>query len=90
MENKEIRILLTEALFSQSVKTGFITYLTNESRIEFPLTSFELREMISGKVLMKKMDSQIIQVAMAEMKAEHIKEILRRSPLYSSMAEEII
>lgn len=91
MENKEIRILLTEAQFSQVVKMGRIVYMNNDtSKVEFPLSSLDVREICNGKILMKNTDEQIFQIAIARMDKEIIREILKRTPLYSSLAEEII
>ena len=90
MENKEIRILLNEAQFSQVVKIGRIVYVTtNASKTEFPLSSMDVREMCNGKILIKKVDDQIFEIAIAKIDKETIKEILKRTPLYSSLAEEI-
>ena len=90
MENKEIRILLTEAQFSQVVKMGRIVYMTDTSKVEFPLSSLDVREICNGKILTKNIDEQIFQIAIGKMDKEIIREILKRTPLYSSLAEEII
>lgn len=91
MENKDIKILLTESTFSQSVKMGRVIYRISESsNLELPLTSMDVREICSGKILMKKIDEQVFQIAIAQMPKDLIKEILKRTPLYSSLAEEII
>lgn len=93
MENKEIRILLTEATFSNAIKRGFISYnINNEgSMIEFPLTSFDVREICNGKILMRKInDDLVVKVALQDIGKETIKEILKRSPIFSSLSEEII
>ncbi len=90
MENKEIRILLTEAQFSQVVKMGRIVYMTDASKVEFPLSSLDVREICNGKILTKNIDEQIFQIAIGKMDKEIIREILKRTPLYSSLAEEII
>lgn len=91
MENKDIKILLNEASFSQALKMGRIIYNINEfSKIEFPLTSIDVREICNGKILMKKIEDLIVQVAIVQLPKELIREILKRTPLYSSLAEEII
>jgi len=91
MENKQIRILLSEAQFSQTVKLGRIIYpLTETSKLEFSLTSMDVREICKGRILMKKIDDYILEVAIVKLPTETIKEILKRTPLYSSISEEII
>ena len=87
----QIRILLNEAQFSQAVKMGRIIYsLSETSKIEFSLTSMDVREICQGKILMKKIEDYIFEVAMINLSKETIREILKRTPLYSSISEEII
>lgn len=93
MENtKEFKVLLNETLFTQIIKVGRFTYILNSegSKIEFPLTSFDVRELSAGKILMRKIEDYIFQITLNGLDKETIREILRRSPLYSSIAEEII
>lgn len=90
MENP-IRILLSEAQFSQVVKMGRVFYALNESsKIEFSLTSMDVREICKGKILVKKIEDYIVEVAIIQLPKETIREILKRTPLYSSISEEII
>ncbi len=90
-DKKEIKILLTESSFSQVVKMGRIIYSIGESsQIEITLTSMDVREICAGKILMKKVDEQVIQIAITQIPKETIREILKRTPLYSSISEEII
>jgi hypothetical protein len=91
MDEKEIKIVLTEANFSQAVKVGRIIYILNQQgqKLELPLTSMDVRELCKGKILMRKVDEYFVQVVLATIDKEMIREILRRTPLYSSLAEEI-
>lgn len=92
MENKDIKILLTESTFTQIAKLGRINYIQIDgTKLEIPLTTMDVRELCSGKLLMKKVDESFVQVLLQpNLSKDLIKEILKRTPLFSSLAEEII
>ncbi len=91
MEEKEIKIVLNESSFSQVVKVGRIVYILNVEgqKVELPLTSIDVKEICKGNILIRRVDDYIVKVALNVIDREMIKEILRRTPLYSSLAEEI-
>ena len=90
MENKEIRILLTEGTFTHMCKQGFITYFTSPtSRIEFPISSMDMRLITKGEILSKEVEGHLFNIALQDIGTEMIREILKRSPVFSGMAYEI-
>ena len=74
MDEKEIKIVLTEANFSQAVKVGRIIYILNQQgqKLELPLTSMDVRELCKGKILMRKVDEYFVQVVLATIDKEMI------------------
>lgn len=92
MDNKDIKILLNESTFTQIAKLGRINYIQSDgSKLEITLTTMDVRELCSGKLLMKKVDENMIHVLLQpNLSKDIIKEILKRTPLFSSLSEEII
>jgi hypothetical protein len=91
MENKEeIRMIFTELSFTGLCKNGFLTHnskLSGKTQIDF--TSKDIKELVTGKIIQKELDDVVIKFALQDLGTEMIKEILKRSPIYSSLATEI-
>ena len=85
-----MRILLNEPTFSQMCKIGFIRYnLADGRKLEFPISSSDMRVLTSGKILTKTSDDTKVEIALQDIGLEMIREILMRSPVFSGMAYEI-
>lgn len=87
---KEIRILLTEATFTQLCKMGYIPYKVNMfNTTDIHFTKSDLIELSSGKIVGKEIDETNFQIALQDIGIENIREIVRRSPVYSEVAQSI-
>lgn len=88
---EEIRILLNQVKFTNLCKTGFIQYKKSTfSRTDVYITKSEMIELLAGKILEKQVDSVKLVIALQDIGIDLIKEIVRRSPVYSDIAENII
>lgn len=86
----EIRILLTEATFTNVCKRGHILYIISDhERYDFPLSTMDMKQITSGKVLTKVVEGRTFNIALQDIGKEMIREILMRSPVFSGMAYEI-
>jgi len=88
MENKEIRILLTEKTFTDLCKKGFLTY-NSVYRNEIYMTKIDIKDLSTGKIITKDGDEVVVKIALQDIGLELIREIIRRSPIYSELAYEI-
>lgn len=91
MSNKEeIRMIFTELSFTALCKNGFLLHtskLSGKTQIDF--TSKDIKDLVTGKIIEKEQDDLMIKFALQNLGIEMIKEILKRSPIYSSLATEI-
>jgi hypothetical protein len=85
---KETRILLTEAMFTNICKMGYYTAVENNSKNDLYFTKEDIKLLVTGKVVGK--DASYTQTnwmfMLQEIEFDLIKEILKRSPIYSDMA----
>lgn len=89
-ENKEIRTVLTEVSFTQMCKMGFIRHTEPPTgKLDIVITSSDIRELIGGKILTKRLDDVTYKYALQDIGTEMIREILLRSPVYSGLAYEM-
>jgi len=89
MEKNEIRILLNEPNFTQLCKTGFYTHRGEFGKTDVYITKADMKEIATGKILTKEVDDSVIKFALSDIGLVLIREILRRSPIYSEMASDI-
>ena len=85
---KETRILLTEAMFTNICKMGYYTAVENNSKNDLYFNKEDIKLLVTGKVVEK--DASYTQTnwmfMLQEIEFDLIKEILKRSPIYSDMA----
>lgn len=87
---EEIKILLNELTFTSLCKTGFIQYKKSMfSRTDVYITKNEMVELLAGKILEKRVDGVKLMIALQDIGIDLIREIVRRSPIYSDIAEYI-
>ncbi len=80
----EIRILLTEITFTDLCKMGSIRCRnSNNNTVSVTIGRADLDVIISGAILEKQIDSDIILIALQDIGIENIKEIIKRSPIYN-------
>jgi hypothetical protein len=90
MEKKEIRASLNEAHFTNICKHGFIKHqstLTGTYDIRF--TKSDMKKLSEGEILEKEADDATLKFSLQDLGSETIREIVKRSPIYSDLAQEI-
>lgn len=90
MEKREIRTSLNESMFTSICKHGFMKHqssLTGTYDVRF--TRVDMKQLCKGDVLEKQTDDAILKFALQDLGSELIREIVKRSPIYSELAQEI-
>lgn len=82
---KEIRIVLTENMFTNICKNGFMRY--GSSDISF--SKNDIKVLTLGEILDKELDDSLFRFILEDIGMETIIEILKRSPIYSDMTYNI-
>lgn len=87
---QEIRILLTESTFTQMCKMGSIKYsLSEHEKYDFSISTMDIKQLVSGKIVTKTIENKIFLVTLQDIGTEMMRDILMRSPVYSSIAYDI-
>jgi len=87
---KEIRILLNETSFTNICKMGYITQRRDDvGTFDVSITKADLKQISTGEVLEKEVNGVTIKMALQDIGSELIKEIIKRSPIYSDMYYEL-
>jgi hypothetical protein len=90
MEKKEIRASLNEPMFTNLCKHGFIKHQSTLSGVyEIRFTRLDMKHLCSGDIVEKQTDDAILKLALQDLGSEMIREIVKRSPIYSELAQEI-
>lgn len=79
---KEIRIVLTESMFTNICKNGFLKNGTHD--ISF--NKNDIKSLASGNILDKESDDSLFRFILQDIGKETIIEIVKRSPIYSDIA----
>jgi hypothetical protein len=86
MEQKEIRVVLDEVSFTNLCKNGFFTHNSPEfGKTDIHIYKHDIKHLISEQILTKEIGSEVFKIALAKMEYELVKEIIRRSPIFSEM-----
>lgn len=89
MEKKEFRIVFDEISFTNLCKMGFITHNSPVmGRTDIHITKADLRKLMTGEIIEKDVATEKFKFALADLGIEMIKEIIRRSPIYSDIYYE--
>ena len=86
---KEIRIALGETDFINVCKTGTIIYGSGYNKLTVYITKRDMKLLSTGKVLEQDVDGHLFKIILSDIGFELIKEILRRSPVFSDLYYEI-
>lgn len=87
---KEIRISLTEGMFTNICKHGFIKHQSTLSgTYDVRFTRVDIKHLCSGDILEKETDDAVLKFGLQDIGSELIREIVKRSPIYSELAQEI-
>ncbi len=90
MEKREIRASLNEAMFTNICKHGFIKHQSVISgTYDVRFTRVDMKQLCTGDVLEKQTDDAILKFGLQDIGLELIREIVKRSPIYSELAQEI-
>lgn len=87
-ENKTIRISLDEAKFTYICKSGYFTWNSNET-FDVRLTRKDIKNLATGKIIRKEENGDIFEIALRDIGLELIREIIKRSPVYSEIYNDI-
>ena len=85
----EIKIVLDEFRFTNFCKLGFIQYKNKNSNIEIPLTKLDIKTLFKEDTLEKKYYEDKIVVMLLNIDKHLLKEIIKRSPLFSDLYYEL-
>jgi hypothetical protein len=89
-EIKEIRVLLTEDNFTHLCKIGFIKHQTPElGRFDIQFYKIDIIDLTQGKVVTKQFSEQVIKFMLQDIGIETIREIVKRSPIYYELSNQI-
>lgn len=89
-EIKEIRILFTEDNFTYLCKAGFIKHQTPEmGRFDIQFYKTDIIELTQGKIVTKQFGEQVIKFMLQDIGIETIREIIKRSPIYYELSNQI-
>lgn len=88
-QNNEIRILLNEDKFSQICKVGFIRYQSATGASDIHFLKHDILLLASEEIVSKDLDDQIIKFMMVKLDKENIREIIKRSPIFYELSNQI-
>lgn len=87
---KEIRNSLNEAMFTNICKHGFIRHQSTLSgTFDIRFSKNDIKQLCSGQIVEKDADDAILKFALQDLGFETIREVVKRSPIYSDLAQEI-
>ena len=82
--------ILNTTQFTQLCKTGFMSKQTTEGRGELKFYSVDMIDLCTGKVVEKVLDTEIYRFKVIGIPSDDIKEIVKRSPIYSNIIDKLI
>jgi hypothetical protein len=87
---QEKRILLTESSFTNLCKFGFIVFSSPETgRDEISMTRLDIKSLAKGQIVEKNIGNSYKVALQDNLDPELIKEIIKRSPIYSELYYEL-
>jgi hypothetical protein len=88
---EEIRSSLNEPSFIQLCKTGNLTYGQGYNKIELNITSLDMVSLTKGEIIEKEItwDNKNFKIVLQDIGSDVIREIVRRSPIYSHLYYDI-
>jgi len=87
---KEIRNSLNEAMFTNICKHGFIRHQSTLSgTFDVRFSKNDMKQLCLGQIVEKDADDAILKFALQDLGLDIIKEVVKRSPIYSDLAQEI-
>ncbi len=90
MSKKEVRTIVTEQLFTNFCKSGYITHKSDISGSQdIRFSKVDIKLLATGQILEKETDDTMYKFALQDIGSDLIREIVRRSPIYSELAQEL-
>jgi len=86
---KETRILLNETNFTNLCKMGYFTHLGELGTMNISITKTDIKRLANGEIISKEFSNEVIKIALQDIGFELIKEIIKRSPMFSDMYYEM-
>jgi hypothetical protein len=86
---KERRILLDEFAFTNVCKFGFIKHMGTIGTTDIHIGKKDIKDLFEKKIITKDFSDEIVKIAIVELDIELVKEIIKRSPLFSELYYEI-
>lgn len=87
---KEIRHSLNESMFTTICKHGFIRHQSTLSgTFDIRFNKNDIKQLSQGSIVEKDADDAILKFALQDLGLDTIREIVRRSPIYSDLAQEL-
>jgi TRAP-type mannitol/chloroaromatic compound transport system substrate-binding protein len=86
---KETRILLNETTFTNLCKMGYFTHLGELGTQNVTITKTDIKRLSKGEIISKDFSNETIKIALQDIGFELVKEIIKRSPMFSEMYYEI-
>lgn len=83
--NNEFRIMLNENTFTNLCKYGFVIHTSKENgRVELNITRNDIHKLYKGEIIEKRIGF-VYKIALQDIGKGYIKEIIKRSPVYSQL-----
>lgn len=89
MEKKEIRLVFNETSFTNVCKNGFMPYKDVNGTIDIRFSKNDIKTLCKGDVLSIDTNENKILIILQDLGLDYIREIVRRSPIFSDLATEI-
>jgi TRAP-type mannitol/chloroaromatic compound transport system substrate-binding protein len=86
---KETRILLNETTFTNLCKMGYFTHNGQLGTTNITITKNDIKKLTNGEIVSKDFSDEVIKIALKDIGFELIKEIIKRSPMFSEMYYEM-
>jgi hypothetical protein len=86
---QEIKITLREVDFINVCKTGTINYNTGYNKLVAYISKIEMKKLALGELVEKEVEGEVFNIIVSGIDIDMIKEILRRSPIFSDLFYEI-
>lgn len=81
--------ILNTSQFTQLIKTGFLSKQTSDGRGDLQFYSNDMIELCNGKIVEKELYNEKYRFQINGISNEDIKEIVKRSPIFSNIIDRI-
>ncbi len=91
MENiKEIRTVITEEMFTHVCKIGFISVRSQDyGKTDLFFHKVDILNLTKGEIITKEMGTEVYKFALQDIGSEMIREIVKRSPIFHELSNQI-